>query len=912
MDTPFPGQRWVSNTETELGLGVVLKTEFGRMEIFFPAAGELRQYALKTAPLRRVRFKEGDSIKTHKGDAHSVDEVEEKDHIITYVCGKVRVMEAELADTISFSKPEDRLLSGQVDEVRVFDLRIEALQRRAAIQQSPVRGFVGGRVDLLPHQMYIANEVSSRLLPRVLLADEVGLGKTIEAGLILHRLHTTGRAGRILILMPEPLIHQWFVEMLRRFSLLFSLYDDERCEAIESNEENANPFLESQLVLCSIGFLAANPARAAQAAEAGWDLLIVDEAHHLEWSPTKASAQYQLVETLAGRTPGLLLLTATPQQLGPEGHFARLRLLDPDRYADLGKFLEEAGHYEEVAQAVDRLLAGKTLTKQDQALFAKKSPRIAQHYKELLEGNEDARSRLVGELLDEFGTGRVMFRNTRAALSGFPERKALLAPLKAPTGADHVDTKVKWLAQLLRDLGETAKVLLICRTRELAIGIQEKLLHEVAVSSGVFHEGMLLMQRDRAAAHFADEEGARILICSEIGSEGRNFQFAHHLVLFDLPVEPELLEQRIGRLDRIGQSETIQIHVPFIEGGDGEVLARWYHEGLGALESNIHGATEVHLAVKADLEALTAKFDKRKLTACIKKTKELRAQVTQKLERGHDRLLELNSCKPESAASISDQVHAADDDVDFEAFFIRLLDHLGMHIEEMTARTYFLRPDSLKTDAFPAIPADGTTVTFDRVRALSRENEGFLTWDHPIVRGALDALLGAEDGNSTSVVWKESGKEGILLELHYVVECIAPAGLQMERFLPPKVVRIVVDHALTDLTEDVEYREAKVKRGDATRLLEKPVMRKKLMPSMLKQGETFASERNTAIKAAATVRVEDQLNAEIERLQDLGKINKHVRAEEIEALRQQKRDLLAAIEGARVRLEAIKLVMRMV
>ncbi len=881
------------------------------MEIFFPAAGEMRQYAMKTAPLRRVRFKEGDSIKTHKGDAHVVDHVDESQGLIIYRCGATAVPEAELADTISFSKPEDRLLAGQVDEIRTFDLRIEALQRRAAIQQSPVRGFVGGRVDLLPHQMFIASEVSSRLLPRVLLADEVGLGKTIEAGLILHRLHTTGRAGRILILMPEPLIHQWFVEMLRRFSLLFSLYDDERCEAIESNEDNANPFLESQLVLCSIGFLAGNPERAAQAAEAGWDLLIVDEAHHLEWSPEKASAQYQLVEALAAKTPGLLLLTATPQQLGPEGHFARLRLLDPDRYSDLGKFLEEAEHYVEVAHAVDRLLEGKALTKQDQTLFAKKSPRIAQHYKELQGGNEESRAALVNELLDEFGTGRVMFRNTRAALTGFPERKALMVPLKAAEGLDPVDIKVKWLAQLLKELGE-AKVLLICRTRELAISVHEKLLHEIAISSGVFHEGMLLMQRDRAAAHFADEEGARVLICSEIGSEGRNFQFAHHLVLFDLPAEPELLEQRIGRLDRIGQSETIQIHVPYIEGGDGEVLARWYHEGLGALESNIHGATEVHLAVKDELAGLSKKFDKRKLTACVKKTKELRAQVAKKLERGHDRLLELNSCKPEKAATVIEHVHAADDDVDFEAFFIRLLDHLGMAIEEMSARSYFLRPDSLKTDAFPSIPPDGITVTFDRLRALSRENVAFLTWDHPIIRGALDAFLGGEDGNSTSAVWKESGKEGILLELHYVVECIAPAGLQIERFLPPKAVRIVVDHALADLTEDAEYREARVKKGDASRLLEKPVMRKKLMPSMLKEGEAFANQRNDAIKAAAVGRVEDQLNAEIERLQDLGKINNHVREEEVEGLRKQKQELLDAINGARVRLDSLKLVMRMV
>ena len=168
------------------------------------------------------------------------------------------------------------------------------------------------------------------------------------------------------------------MELLRRFNLLFSIFDEERCISIEQGEPGANPFLDSQLVICSAAFLAGRPARAAQAVAAGWDLLVVDEAHHLEWSREQASPQYALVEALARQTPGVLLLTATPQQLGPEGHFARLRLLDPDRYADLDRFLEESAHYEEVAKAVDRLLEGQPLRKAEQAVFGGKSaPREA-------------------------------------------------------------------------------------------------------------------------------------------------------------------------------------------------------------------------------------------------------------------------------------------------------------------------------------------------------------------------------------------------------------------------------------------------------------------------------------------------------------------------------------------------------
>src|SRR5436190_8190911 len=179
----------------------------------------------------------------------------------------------------------ERLLAGQVDEKQTFDLRAEALHRRSTIRKSPVRGYVGGRVDLLAHQMSIAGDVAARLVPRVLLADEVGLGKTIEAGLILHRLHLTGRAARVLVVVPEPLVHQWFVELLRRFNLLFSIFDKERCSSIQQHDGESNPFLDSQLVICSVEFLAGSAERSQQSMDAGWDLLVVDEAHHLEGSP---------------------------------------------------------------------------------------------------------------------------------------------------------------------------------------------------------------------------------------------------------------------------------------------------------------------------------------------------------------------------------------------------------------------------------------------------------------------------------------------------------------------------------------------------------------------------------------------------------------------------------------------------
>lgn len=943
VSTPAPGQRWTSQSEPELGLGIVEKLEGAFVEMRFPAAGETRRYARHSAPLRRAEFHAGDSITLRDGSQQTVDSVETQDGCLVYQAGGRAIRERELADTLALGGPEERLLAGDVDDLLAYALRAEAVEWRSRMQSSPVRGFIGGRVDMIPHQMSIAADVTGRLLPRVLLADEVGLGKTIEAGLILHRLHLTGRAERVLVLVPDALPHQWFIELLRRFNLMFSLFDEERCAAIEAGDPAGNPFLDSQLVLCPLSLLRDSPQRALQAAAAGWDLLIVDEAHHLEWSVDAPGVAYQVVEAIARQVPGLLLLTATPQQLGAEGHFARLRLLDPDRYNDLRAFLAESEQYEHVARLVDRILEGGAMGAQDRKLFAKHSPRVQKHAAELQAGDEAARQRLVNDLLDEFGTGRVMFRNTRAVIQGFPPRRCLLQPLELPAMQEGVgepagtvdrpadekvggvsenglenpfdggvdDVRVRWLAAKLRELGEATKVLLICRTRRLAEELQERLLREINVHAVLFHEGLTLMQRDRHAASFADPEGARLLICSEIGSEGRNFQFAQHLVLFDLPRDPELLEQRIGRLDRIGQRGVIHIHVPYVTGAEGEVLARWYHEGLDAFEHSLQGATQLLHTFAAEVETLCEAFDERRLADLIARSRALRVELRQKLERGHNRLLELNSCKPRLAARVIDRIREIDGEASFERFFIRLIEHLGMHVEEMSDHTWFIRPDNLLTDALPALPPEGTTLTFSRERALSRDHETFLTWDHPFVAGALDVLLGAHTGNAGFAFWKASGAEGLALQTCFIAECIAPLALHAARFMPAAPLRIAVDHQGRDITADAAFARAKLTPGDPTRTVENATVRHKLLPTMLDKARALAEAQLQKLKQRGLAAMRKQLDEEIARLEDLQSRNPHVRTEEIEALKEQRTRLAAAIDGTVLRLDAVRLILRL-
>src|SRR5207302_5553481 len=156
-------------------------------------------------------------------------------------------------------------------------------------------------------------------------------------------------------------------------------------------------------------------------------------------------------------------------------------------------------------------------------------------------------------------------------------------------------------------------------------------------------------------------------------------------------------------------------------------------------------------------------------------------------------------------------------------------------------------------DSFPALPAEGLTFTCDRQRALVREDVQFLSWDHPLVTGALDLLLGSEKGNSSFAVWPDAKKKGLYLEAIYLLECIAPPHLHVDRFLPPTPVRVLVDHLGNDPGDSI----AGVKLGrhlkdtDDLWLLDEAELREELLPDMLQIAAGIAADRCDKIIALA-------------------------------------------------------------
>lgn len=933
------GQRWLSHADPQLGLGIITSVETRRISVLFPAVAEERTYSLDNAPLSRIAFRIGDKIGVRDELDVTVTAVEEIRGLLMYTGvdaegNEHRAAELQLSAHVQLHSPQQRLSSGQCDNNALFALRVETLEHLQRIQQSTATGLIGARTSLLLHQVYIAQRVAQRFAPRVLLADEVGLGKTIEAGMIIHQQLLSGRAQRVLLLLPTNLQHQWLVEMLRRFNLRFSIFDDERYEALLESGET-NPFESEQLVLCSIDWLAHAPEALQHALDADWDLTVVDEAHHLHWSPENSSTEYNCVEQLAACSAGLILLTATPEQAGIDSHFARLRLLDPARFHDLAQFKSEAARYPALNNVVQQLIANPDSV-------AQLASQLRDYLGDGIDFSQSTSDELIQQLLDRHGTGRVLFRNTRAAVQGFPERRlhavALPAPdiyaelrdqlypetflssdksgdaplLKEMDWLKH-DPRVQWLEQLLKSL-RPAKVLVICAHAQTAIALEQYLHLRAGIRSAAFHEGLTLIERDRAAAWFAETDlGAQTLVCSEIGSEGRNFQFAQHLVLFDLPSNPDLLEQRIGRLDRIGQGAHIDIHVPYLEGGAQQVLFRWYHEGLDAFQRTCAVGFVLYERHADALHQQMHSIDAVQLDTLLQTTARDTNALRIALEEGRDALLELNSCNKVIAQTIIDGIVASEDNEVLQAYLERVWDNFGVDHETHSEHAVVVRPsEQMLVSHYPELTEEGFTATFERAHALARDDIEFLSWEHPHTRGTMEMIIGGEYGNAAvgSITVKGLPPGTLLLEAVYSPHCPAPRHLQIERFLPATPLRFIIDRNGKNLSAVLPHAKlnalcSNVPRNSAPAIIGRV---RGEIASMQEHSARLAAQELPQLITAAREAMTQSLQAESVRLTALQKVNPAIRAEEIHFFREQLAQGLQIITQATLQLQALRLI----
>ena len=683
------GSKLLHPFNPELGVGVVLEVDGRFLVAYFPAADtELRLAAeasglepLVLAPGTRVRIAERDGtarVGHPVADGYELDNGEQ-------------VREADVWPLESGDSPIERLARRQVDSLGAFQNRIAGLRLQELREAGGLGSFLGGRIELFPHQLHTARRAVSDDPVRWLLADEVGLGKTIEACLILSALVRTGRAERALVVAPNTLTVQWLGELYRKFHQVFVLLDRERLESVkEVFGPEMNPFEVHPFGVISLDLLASDRRLIELASEIGIDLIVVDEAHRLA-----AHAHGKALEPLIRSAQHALLLTATPLQADREGFFQLLSLLHGEVFPS----------FQDFEAAVD---AG------------------------------DARMRCTSAV-------------RRTDLGGLPPREpraVALGPLPADPTDPREDPRAVWIRDQVRGWSRAKdKVLVFFHERAELERVGRFLETSTRTHMSVFHEKMSVAKRDIEVARFRDTN-TPVLLCSEAGGEGRNFQFCDRMIHYDLPDDPVLLEQRIGRLDRIGRRAPVEILYFTCDGEEPDIAGLYERLDLFSRPS---AGLDVALASVRGVVASARNggaFDADSLVAAVEAA---RRRDIRDLPR---------SFYPDAyRVELADEILAAvpgDLEERTQEFCLGAIEDLGLlRVDKGGRAMNFVELGShLKVEGLPGVPDDARYLgTFSRVEAIQRDELEFFASGHPLVEGLL---LELEDGPRGRIACFES------------------------------------------------------------------------------------------------------------------------------------------------------------
>ena len=648
--------------------------------------------------------------------------------------------------------PLERLALGDIDDVDTWMTRLDVLRVLATREADGLGAFLGGRVHLFPHQLHVAERATARLPVRWLLADEVGLGKTIEAALIMNRLLHTQAIERCVVVAPESLTVQWLGELWRKYHQVFTLLDTQRLADVEHDfGAGFNPFDVHRRAVIALETLVQRPELTRQAVAAGIDLLVVDEAQRLRRRPGHpGEPEYRAVAPIAALGRHVLLLSATPLEDDAHGFFRLLQLLRPEEFPDQPG--SPAGARRTKSDWEARLDAGTPLppctSSTRRVDIGGLPPRVAVPID--LRPPDDAQASLPAQLArdgdaqrDPIARGRVLDRIRRALASG-AALKAVLGPdevewRERADAMDRSDPRLAWLlTQARRWRSAREKTLVFVAHRETLEAVRDALSTRGQVASGVFHEDLSASRRDIEVAQFRAADGPSLLISTEAGGEGRNFEFCHRLVLYDLPWKPSTVEQRIGRLDRIGRRIPVEIVYFRPAAGIGADAVRLY-ERLGVFREPVAGIEQQLGQVERALEETALAPDASLSDSAIEHLMAEARSARSRVHAAAHHQLHRDPFRAEMGPAILARVPAALDAL-MERAVVNAASGLGFTVVEVRdSRTYAIEfGNEAIVDALPGVPAGSSFVgTFDRAHAVENETIDFFSSGHALVEGLL-------------------------------------------------------------------------------------------------------------------------------------------------------------------------------
>ena len=778
--------------------------------------------------------------------------------------------------------PVERFKIGEIGSTKRYMLRQVAQRYRMQNSQDDLVSLGQSQVSIQPHQVSVVHKVAQNYPHRFMLCDEVGLGKTIEAGMALKELRAKSDVERVLVMAPPNLVRQWQFELRTKFNEEFAVLNTATVNNMRENGYAGNPFAhpEHPNVICSSRWVSGNRWRNL-CVEAHWDMIIVDEAHHARRHPDgSTTAPYRLLRDLAPDEQvnrPMLFLTATPMQLNTSELYALVEILDPTLFPSEEDFDEHRKAMPGLSALAQKLSAAHEFpVPGDDGEETERTVRQISEWLDMDDGEVRVSLRsgrgelraISEKLSDKHRLSEVMIRNRKSYVGGFmprsatrwevelsPEERAAMDALEdyvrvgyqfaedadarsmgfvmvifqkltassiaairaslakrkekvqanlnasgmsrddmddlldqdadaenvVEQGATAADFSARELVLLnnaiiaLDNVGETdskarvfvdklaelfgerpdEKVLVFTQFRETQNHLAD-LLKNRGWNVNVFHGGMNPREKDAAIERFRTNGGPQILISTEAGGEGRNLQFCHLLVNYDLPWNPMKVEQRIGRIDRIGQDKPILIFNLWVKDTVEERVLDVLENRIRMFEETVGGLDPIlgdEKSIETDIEKIMMVAEEEAnevLDNFDRRIDEKRQNAQEAGAMLGDFIMDTKSFRREIAETISGQQSRVDNE-NFEQFIRQLLLEVKTRVEksgdvyELTFIGDFFHDHRRRL--FPSGPRMTAVMRPDRM--ADAESIDFMVFGHPVVETIVERVLSEDyEGNT--------------------------------------------------------------------------------------------------------------------------------------------------------------------
>ena len=764
----------------------------------------------------------------------------------------------------------DTISEGEFDPPLHYDLRKRATELDLAYKHDRFLSITSSQIEIEPYQIKAAHDILSSYDHRYLIGDEVGLGKTIEAGIVIEELVARDRADRVLIVSPAPLTTQWQDEMRDKFGRDYVVYDRGFVEATRQAHPNKNVWEQEDHVITSIDF-AKQEDMLEPLKNTEWDMAVFDEAHHLtarrKPDGVDKVQRFRVGEAVAENTDGLLFLTGTPHKGKSDQFYFMVDLLDPYRFTDehditpekLDDLMIRRLKSDMVEKDGTPMFPEKNIqslpvdfTPQERELYENVTEYIREHYnvakqegrqatgfamaiyqKRLVSSmhairkslekrvrtiqNDAIKEDISGEmqdLIDQYSTDpasltakkkqEVEEELQRLTLSTDPERVEreleVVKDLREQAEELDVDSKAERLEKfvegvLAEDLDE--KILIFTEYTDTLEYLRDEVLndHDIAQIHGdVDHDR-------RRAEQKKFEEEANIMLATDAAQEGINLQFAHIMVNYDLPWNPNRIDQRMGRLHRYGQENTVQIHNLFVRNTRENEILELLMDRVDQIESDLGMSSDVVGMILEDFDLegtiMNAVHEDSSVEEVVEDIEEVVEEQKEALETVENKFLIREHFDPQEIHDLIDESkEKAISESDIKTLLQEFFDEFGGEIKGVRPGPSREEGDAYRLEV-PDVVAGGDVrnaydmVTFTREVAVKNDEVDFLALDHPLVQSVIKYCLDEErvSGKSTALVTnQEEEAPGILFNFRLGYE----AGTEQEE-ISEELARIYID-----------------------------------------------------------------------------------------------------------------------